>query len=73
MEAPILLMYTHRTTRSLAAWLLALSLDPYRQVLESLHDDTSHGVHIDMPPQDRGAGHIAGGAIVIGYCDLDRK
>ncbi len=71
MEAPIPLMYTRCTAQSLAAWLLALSLGLYGQDVESLHDDTSHGVHIDMPPQDRGAGHTAGGAIVIGYCDLE--
>ena len=41
--------------------------------MESLHDDTGHGVHIDMPPWDRGGGHTAGGAVVIGYCDLDQK
>jgi hypothetical protein len=66
-------VYTHRTAQSLAMWLLALSLGLYRRVVESLHDDTSHSVHIDMPPWDRGAGHTAGGAVVIDYCDLDRK
>jgi hypothetical protein len=66
-------MYTRRTAQSLAAWLLTLSLGLYGQVVESLHDDTSHGVHIDMPPPDREACHTAGGAFVIDYCDLDRK
>ena len=74
MEAPIPLKYTRCTARSLAAWLLALPPGLlYGQVVESLHDDTGHGVHIDMPPQDRGAGNTAGGAVVIGYCNLDRK
>jgi hypothetical protein len=43
-EAPILLMYTSCTAQSLAAWLLALPLGLYGQVVESLHDDTRHGV-----------------------------
>ena len=66
-------MYTCCTAQSLATWLLALSLSLYGQVVESLHDDTGHGIHIDMPPQDRGAGHTDGGAVVIGYCDLGQK
>ncbi len=55
--------YTRRTAQSLAMWLLALPLGLYGQVVESLHDDTIHGIHINMPPRDRGAGHTAGGAI----------
>jgi len=37
-------MYTNCTARSLAAWLLALLLGLYRQVMESLHDDTGHSI-----------------------------
>jgi hypothetical protein len=73
VEAPIPLMYTCCTDQSLAVWLLALSLSLYGQVVESLHDDTGHGFHINMPPRDRGAGHTARGAAVVGYCDLDQK
>ncbi len=73
MEAPTPLMYTRCTAQSLAMWLLALPMGLYGQVVESLHDDDGHGVHIDMPPWDRGAAPTAGGAIVIGYCDLDQK
>ena len=55
MEAPTPLMYTCCTAQSLTVWLLALSLSLYGQVVESLHDGTGHGIHIDMPLWDSGA------------------